>query len=122
MARAVAEDHEQVWVKVNAPVDCGIASVVSALSKVDGLQTLQSCEGECGGPHAYVYFHYGDWEKIGALVFTKIGPALWERFGPDALVSVEVFNQSEPLAKLSFDKEATVEVASILENLFHERP
>jgi len=29
------EEHEQVWVKVNAPVDAGVAQIVSALSSVD---------------------------------------------------------------------------------------
>jgi len=31
--------HEQVWVKVNAPVDCGAAGIVEALSAFTGLET-----------------------------------------------------------------------------------
>jgi hypothetical protein len=34
--------HEQVWIKVNAPVDAGVAEIVSVLNGVDGLETLQS--------------------------------------------------------------------------------
>lgn len=34
--------HKQVWVKVSAPVDGGVAEIVSLLSRVEGLQTLQN--------------------------------------------------------------------------------
>ena len=37
--------HAQTFVKVNAPVDSGIAPLVSALSRFPGLVTLSSCEG-----------------------------------------------------------------------------
>jgi hypothetical protein len=55
-------------------------------------------------------------------MFDRIGPALWERLGSEALVSVEIFNESEPMGKLSFDKEATDVVASLLDQLLQERP
>ena len=116
------EEHEQTWVKVNAQVDRGIARVVSLLNSLDGLQTIDSCEGIAGSKPAHVYFNYGDWRKLGALMFERIGPALWAQFGREALVSVEMFNGSEPMGKLSFDKEATSVVASLLESLLHDRP
>jgi hypothetical protein len=116
------ERHEQVWVKVNVPVDRGIARVVSILNRLEGLHTLDSCEGILGAKPAHVYFNYGDWRRIGQLVFEQIGPALWGKFGNEAVVSLEVFNESEPMGKLSFDKEATDAVASLLDGLFYERP
>jgi len=114
--------HSQVWVKVNAPIDAGIADVVSILNRIEGLHTLDSCEGISGAKPAHVYFNYGDWHQIGDLMFNRLGPALFERFGSEATVSVELFNYSEPMGKLSFDKEATPSVASVLDQLLHERP
>jgi hypothetical protein len=116
------ETHEQVWIKVNAPVDRGIARVVSLLSEFQCLHTLDSCEGIEGGKPAHVYFNCGDWRELGHLLFDQIGPALWRRFGNDAVVSLEIFNDSRPMGKLSFDNEATDVVASVLDSLVHDRP
>ena len=117
------EQHEQVWIKVNAPVDRGVVRVVAALNRLDGLHTLDSCEGIAGEKPAHVYFNYGDWRQISHLIFERIGPALWGQCGNGAVVSLEIFNESEPMGKLSFDKEATDVVASILEGaLNYERP
>lgn len=110
--------HQQVWVKVNAPVDRGIAKVVSILCRLEHLHTIDSCEGIAGSAPAHVYFTCGDWREIGELLFERIGPALWDRFGNEAVVSLEVFNESAPMGKLSFDKEATGIVASLLDALF----
>ena len=49
--------HEQVSVKVNASVDDGVAPLVSALSRCDLVQTVDSCEGQPSS-EAYVYFTY----------------------------------------------------------------
>lgn len=113
-----ANSHEQVWVKVNAPVDRGIAQVVTALSKLNDLQAVDSCQGEPnGGKAAHVYFYYRDWRSIGELVFERIEPALHAKVGSAATVSVEVFNGSNPMGKLSFDAEATDMVASALDQI-----
>jgi hypothetical protein len=50
--------HSTINIKVNAPVDRGIAPLVLALNRFDGLLTLDSCEGYKDKP-AYVYFRYG---------------------------------------------------------------
>jgi hypothetical protein len=114
--------HEQVSVKVNAKVDREIAPVVSLLSEIDGLETVASCEGVSGSAPAYVYFNYGDWHKLGALLFERLGPTLWASLQDEATVSLEIFNDSEPMGKLTFDKEATGRVASLLEQLLQARP
>jgi hypothetical protein len=112
-----AGTHEQVWIKVNAQVDRGVAGVVAALNCLNGLRTIASCEGVSGEKPAYVYFNYGDWRKVGQLCFEVIGPPLWGRLKSSVTISFEIFNESEPMAKLAFDKEATNVVASVLAEL-----
>jgi len=108
--------HEQIWVKVNAPVDAGVAEIVSVLNTVDGLETLQSCQGDAGGRSGYVYFACGDWQKMCQFVFQKIGPGLKSRAEEDATLTVEATSADEPMAKLSFKAEAAGLVASALKN------
>lgn len=52
--------HKQVWLKVNAMCDEGVAPLVAALNEIAGLVTLDSCQGDEG--RAYVYFTYEDGE------------------------------------------------------------
>jgi hypothetical protein len=106
--------HEQVWVKVNAPVDAGVAEIVAVLNSVDGLETLQSCQGDAGGKSGYVYFACGDWQKMCQFVFQKIGPTLKSKVDEDAKLTVEATSADAPMAKLSFKAEATDTVVSAL--------
>jgi hypothetical protein len=48
------ERHRPVNIKVNAPVDEGIAPLVLALNSIEGVMTIDSCQGYDG--KAYVYF------------------------------------------------------------------
>jgi len=114
--------HEQVWVKVNAPVDQGVAEVVSLLNSVSGLETLQSCQGDTGGRDAYVYFAYGNWTELCRLVFEEVGPALKQKLDEDARLMVEATSADRPTAKLTFRAEATGIVASVLRDVLHQRP
>jgi len=109
--------HSQTFVKVNAEVDTGIAAVVSALNEIEGLQTIDSCEGECGRKSAYVYFWFGDWDRLASLAFREIEPKLSAALGGDYRVSVEVFDGSRPTGKLEFSAEATEIVASALKQV-----
>jgi hypothetical protein len=106
--------HEQVWLKVNAPVDAGVAEIVSVLNTVDGLETLQSCQGDPGERNGYVYFACGDWRKMCEFVFQKIGPTLKSKVDEDANLIVEATSADAPMAKLSFKAEATGIVVSAL--------
>lgn len=106
--------HEQVWVKVNAPVDAGVAEIVSILNSVAGLETLQSCQGDAGKLDGYVYFACGDWRKMCEFVFQKIGPQLKSSVDEDARLVVEATSADSPMAKLSFKAEATDIVVSAL--------
>ena len=58
-------DHHEVTVKVNAWVDEGIADLVAALSEVEGLVTLESCQGEPARRNAFVMFRFGSGEIVG---------------------------------------------------------
>lgn len=69
-------DHREVPVKVNAWVDEGIADLVSALSQLEGLVTLESCQGTPGTNDAFVVFRYGDWHQCGALLFGRLLQAM----------------------------------------------
>ena len=97
-------EHPTTWVKVNAPVDEGIAEIVSLLSEVEGLQTLESCQGRLPvdspeGIPAYVFFHFGDWETISRFAFEVVAPALGE-LEADIAVTVEIFNHCDPIGKV----------------------
>jgi hypothetical protein len=115
--------HPQVWVKVNAPVDAGVAEIVSMLNSVEGLETLQSCQGDPGEREGYVYFGMGDWKTASEFAFERVGPTLKRIADDDAKLTVEATTAEAPIVKLSFRAEATGMVVSALkEVLHHERP
>jgi hypothetical protein len=113
------ETHKQSWVKVNTPVDTGISEIVELLNRVPHLQTIASCQGWQGRAGAYVYFYYGDWRQISEFAFGRVAPAL--RGIEGAEISVEVFNDSDPMGKLSFRAEVTRPLASALKTVFNHR-
>lgn len=106
--------HAQTWVKVNAPVDLKIAELVSVLNGVEGLETLQSCQGSDGKRDGYVYFSYGDWHTLCEFVFEKIGPKLIHAADDDTSISVEANSADSPMAKLSFRADAIGVIVSAL--------
>jgi len=56
-------EHKQVYIKVNAACDEGVAALVAALSEFEGVVTVDSCENGAWG--AYVFFTYGDtWQDL----------------------------------------------------------
>jgi hypothetical protein len=103
--------HRQVWVKVNAPVDSGVADIISLLSEVPQLQTIDSCQGE-EDDYAFVHFYLGDWKTTGKFIFDFLEPAL--RKIDDTEVSLKVFNASDPSGKIRFRAESKEEVHSAL--------
>jgi len=109
--------HPQTWIKVNAPVDTGVAEIVSILNTVDGLETLQSCQGEPGDQEGYVYFALGNWKMLSEFVFERIGPVIKGRLDEDVRLMVEATNANEPMAKLSFRAEAADVVVSALKEV-----
>ena len=108
--------HQQTWVKVNAEVDVGLAEAVGLLNRVDGLQTLQSCQGEPGQREAYIYFSFGEWDNLCRFVFTQIAPCLKDCLGEDVRLEV-VAGDDSAFAKMSFSAEAIPQVTSALKEV-----
>ena len=96
--------HEQTWVKVNAPVDKGIAPLIEALSQFPGVRTLDSCEGTAGS--AWVCFDCGeeDWKRLSEFVLAVIGPPLAEEFGDRVELSVRVTESGLYRAEMTVSK------------------
>lgn len=73
----MASEHKQVWAKVNAHVDEGVAPLVEALSRFRGVRTLESCQGNGNG--ASVWFVCGEDGKWRTIEFAEfLGPKLWQ--------------------------------------------
>lgn len=108
--------HSQTWIKVNAPVDAAIAEIVSLLNAVDGLETLQSCQGEPGRNQAYIYFSLGEWQTLCGFVFSSIAPRLREYLGEDVKLEI-IAAEDRPIAKMSFSAEAVPQVTSALKEV-----
>jgi hypothetical protein len=96
-------EHREVPVKVNAWVDEGIADLVAALSEVDGLVTLESCQGNPGTNDAFVYFRLGNWRQSGEFLFEKLLTVL----PPDLLavtsLRLSAYDTDIPLASITIE-------------------
>lgn len=106
--------HEQSWVKVNAKVDREMVGIITSLSHIEGLETLQSCQESIDGD-AYIYFWCGTWDKVCRLVFGELLPAL-RNAGIEATGAVEVFNNSMPTAKIGFSARVLNQATLALES------
>lgn len=116
--------HEQVWTKVNAQVDKGIAPLVEALSAFPELQTLSSCEGYQDRA-ATVSFRYGApspeaWRELSAFVFGFFGPKMAQKVGDSARVFVEVTTWGETLGGLSIRPGCVSDVAVAVSEMAEE--
>jgi len=107
--------HTQTWVKVNAPIDERIAELVSVLNQVEGLETLQSCQGDSGERQGYVYFSLDGWQNLCRFVFEDIAPRVKDYLGED--VKLEIVAGARPMARMSFSAEAVPIVTSALKEV-----
>ena len=119
-------EHPTTWVKVNALVDKGIAELVVLLNEVEGLQTLESCQG--GSPAnpdeerpAYVFFLFKDWETISRFAFDVVSPAV-AKLDADTTVMVEAFNDSDPMGRIQIRPPAAIPIvaAALREAICHK--
>ena len=86
--------HKQMWVKVNAHVDEGVAGLVGALSAFPQLQTIESCQGTVP-KGAWVCFRYGEDRPdacydLAKFVVGYLGPGLAREVGDLADVSISI--------------------------------
>ncbi len=110
---AASPGHRQVWVKVNAHVDEGIAGLITALSEFPALQTLESCQGGNGEP-AYVCFGYGryaahPWLDLAHFVLGFLAPRLAETVGELATLRIRTTTLGLTIAELVV-REGAIEV------------
>jgi hypothetical protein len=110
-------DHREVPVKVNAWVDEGIADLVSALSEINGLVTLESCQGDTGGRPAFVIFQYGGWRDAGELLYDKLLPALSADLRSDVSLDLRAYDTEIAHGTISISPGAIPKVAAILREL-----
>jgi hypothetical protein len=124
--------HRQVWVKVNAPVDEGVAELVDALSTFPGLSTVASCQGHSGGgeePVGSVVFlyapkdasraRYEEWRKPSrepASFGVWLGQELRRAVQDDAEVSVS-YSHCPPQLTLTVRETAIAGVSRVLRRL-----
>lgn len=134
----MAKPHIQTWVKVNAPVDEGIAELIEALSAFPKLQTIESCQGgwprsdeDKEGMPAKVWFHYGQddnahpYREIGDFVLGYFGPGLMKEMGDLVGISLEVKTQYIVMAELYVRQGAmprTIEAIKRLRREFEDQP
>lgn len=111
--------HQQVWVKVNAQVDKGMAPLIEALSAFPGVRTVESCEGNA--ETAWVAFDCGEqeWEALARLVLADLGPALAEEFGDRLSLTVTVTSGGLYRAEMTLAKAVIPAVSKSLRQLFH---
>jgi hypothetical protein len=98
--------HKQVWIKVNAPIDEGIAELIEALSSFPMLQTIESCQGDAAEPvsgeegqPAKIFFYYGQhdhahpYRDIAEFVLGYLGPELMGDLGDRVSVQLDVVTE-----------------------------
>ena len=106
--------HQQIYVpEIDADIDIGIVELVRLLNRVEGLTTLQSCEGD--PHHAYVYYAMSDRQSLCDFTFSAL--ASWTRTESDEVwLSVQKMADHDPVGKVSFDPAVTEFVtAAIIE-------
>ncbi len=109
--------HRQVWIKVNAQVDAGIASLIEALNAFPGIRSLESCEG--AGDAAWVCFDCNetDWKAISEFVLAVIGPPLMAAFGDRVTLTVTITDSGLYRAEMTVDKSIISAVAEALKQI-----
>ena len=113
--------HRQVWTKVNAHVDEGVADLVFALSSFQGLRTLESCQGDPDGA-AWVCFFMGEdredeWPLLANLLLGRVGPTLARELGDLAHVSIHVTGAGLVQGELTVRSDAMSDTVSLLLSL-----
>ncbi len=119
--------HKEVWVKVNAYVDEGVAELVVALSQFPRLRTTSSCQGnpdQGQGRLPSIWFTYGqDGEETVIDFVAELAPRLMEMVHDDAYLSICWNSGPYPCFSsglLSVRPERTAAVARALKKLARE--
>lgn len=106
--------HKQTYVKVNAPVDVGVATMVAALSMFPTLVTISSCEGR-----ATITFTFGDSleQAIRFYSWFTIEAYRYVRRGTFSLHIVDVAGDTHPIFEMVFPPDAADTLATAISSL-----
>lgn len=115
-------DHREMPVKVNAWVDEGIADLVSALSQVKGLVTLESCQGDAGERDAFVVFRYGGWSQCGELLFGRFLPQMSPDLRAVVSLRLEAYDVDTARGWITIDPRAVSRFACFVRKLLEPAP
>ncbi len=109
--------HHETFVKVNARVDRNIAELVSALSEIDGLETIESCEGDPERKPAFVIFRYGSWRDCGEFLFDKMLTAMDADLRADVSLSLVGYDSADCLGRISLPPEAVGPITRVVRSV-----
>jgi hypothetical protein len=109
--------HGQTAVKVNALVDEGIADLVSALSEIRGLMTIESCQGDLGGSDAFVIFRFGDWRQSGEFLFERLLPAMSPDLRSAVSLRLQAYDADTAVGSMTVDPSAVPALARCVREL-----
>ncbi len=76
---------------------------MSALSEIEGLITLESCQGDTGTRDAYVIFRCGDWLKCGELLFGRILPRMSPDLRADVSLRLQAYDTDTALGRITLE-------------------
>ncbi len=113
---SVEHSLNTIPVKVWIDVDAGIAPLIRALNRIEGLRTMASCQGhrrsmyECRA-HVMLWHRDGEpfWERMDAELTRE-----WERL---TLTTVELLHDGGERAELYVDPDGIEALAAALEGL-----
>jgi hypothetical protein len=109
--------HKEVMIKVNAAVDEGIALLVAALSSVDGLITMESCQGEPFQRNAFVVFRLGSWRKCGEFLFDRLLPKLSDDLRSEISLRIEAYDTEYARGWITLPQELVAPLGECIRDL-----
>ncbi len=119
------DTHRQVWVKVNAHVDEGIADLIRALVSFLRLRTLESCQSTAQARGGWVCFRYGEDQPgccrgLANFVVGYLGPGLAREVGDLANVAVVVTTCGQAQGEIAVRSGAMARVVRTVRQLARE--
>src|ERR1700731_227820 len=108
--------HRQTSVKVNAQVDEGVAGLVSALSEISALETLESCQGGEDLP-AFVIFRFGSWRCCGKFLFDRLLQAMDPDLRSDVSLSIVGYSATYCHGRISLSPAAIEPMANLVRSV-----
>ena len=106
--------HNQVYVKVNAAVDEGIASLINELSRYPFIETTDSCQGAIGGEKARIYFGCGNALQAEMFISKRLCPFIYKEFGRDISITWLSSSGDSPIIEMKLPPELIEKLSQLL--------